>query len=515
MAGKKILIANRGEIAVRVARTCSALGIEPCGIYSDADASSLHLKYCKETIGIGGSLPSESYLRMDRIVAAAKKLGCELVHPGYGFLAENYEFARMCEDEGLVFVGPSPATLMLSGDKAKAREVASAVAPILPGREVRAEDDAAQLAASIGYPVMLKAVKGGGGRGLRVVRSQEEIGSAFASSANEALMSFGAGRIYVEKYLENPRHIEVQVLGDGSNLVHLGERECSIQRRHQKLIEETPSPALTAGLREQMAGTAIKIMEKVGYTSAGTVEFLFKGGRFYFMEVNSRIQVEHPITEQVTGIDIVGQQLRIALGEGLSVKQDDIRPRGHAIECRINAEHPLNFAPSPGRVTRFLPPPPAAGGSVTAGADVRVDTALYAGYSIPPFYDSLVAKLICSAKDRAGAIEKMISALASFRISGVPTTIPFHLSALRDPRFISGEYDTSFVDGLEYFSPRDGEEAAAILSQLLPRKRIRFQKKEERASDPWLASRFDGIVQAHDAIQRGYLHGGSSRWQSR
>jgi acetyl-CoA carboxylase biotin carboxylase subunit len=493
---KKVLVANRGEIVLRVARTCIKLGLEPYGIYSDADTNSLHIKYCKEAVKIGGRLPSESYLRMDKVIEAAKKIGCDLVHPGYGFLAESLEFSELCAKEGFIFVGPSPAALRLSGDKAKAREVASEVAPILQGKEVSSESDALSLAEKIGYPIILKAVKGGGGRGLRIVRSPEELTQAFASSKNEAMISFGSSRLYIEKYLENPRHIEVQILGDNSKIIHLGERECSVQRRHQKLIEETPSPALTNDLRQKMTETAIEITKKMRYNNAGTVEFLFKEGKFYFMELNSRIQVEHPITEQVTGIDIVEQQLRIATGEGLQIGQKDIKSRGHAIECRINAEHPISFVPYPGTITKFIPP---------ENQDIRIDTALYSGYSIPPFYDSLIAKLICSGEDRGKAIEKMKKSLVSFRISGIPTTIPFHVSALNDERFVKGDYDTSFIEKLKPFSSRDGEMAAAVFSQL-PRK-TQFLKRED-ARDPWMLSRFDRIQSfdvLHDRLQMRQL----------
>lgn len=478
---KKILIANRGEIVLRIARTCEKLGLEPCGIYSDADATSLHVKYCRQSAKIGGRLPTESYLRMDKIIDAAKTLGCELIHPGYGFLAESLEFSQLCIKEGFIFVGPSPSALALSGDKARAREVASEFAPILEGKEVSTEADALSLADKIGYPIILKAVRGGGGRGLRIVRSSTELSQAFISSKNEAMISFSSARLYIEKYLDNPRHIEIQILGDDSQVIHLGERECSVQRRHQKLIEETPSPVVTNDLRQRMTKTAIEIMKKMKYNNAGTVEFLFKEGSFYFMEVNSRIQVEHPITEEVTGIDIVEQQLRIATGEGLEIKQEDVVSRGHAIECRINSEHPISFVPFSGTITKFIPPD---------GRDVRIDTALYSGYAIPPFYDSLIAKLICSGKDRSEAISRMKKALGSFRISGIPTTIPFHITALNDKRFLSGDYSTSFVDDLKPFSSKEGEIAAAILYHLP--KSSHFLKEAE-AVDPWMKSRFQEI----------------------
>ncbi len=423
--------------------------MEPCGVYSEADKESLHIKHCEDALNIGGHLPSESYLRMDKIVDAAKRLGCEMIHPGYGFLAENLEFSELCKREGFIFVGPSPSAMKLSGDKAKAREVASRIAPVLKGKEVSTESNALDLAEEIGYPVILKAVKGGGGRGLRVIESADDLSEAFSSSKNEAVLSFGSDRVYIEKYLENPRHIEVQILGDDySKVIHLGERDCSIQRRHQKLIEETPSTALTSDIRAKMTEKAIGVTKEMGYDNAGTVEFLFMGGNFYFMELNSRIQVEHPITEEVTGIDIVEEQLRIALSKGLTIKQEEVKFRGHAIECRINAEHPISFAPYPGRVTEFIPP---------KDDGVRVDTALYSGYTIPPFYDSLVAKLICHEEDRNKAIEKMRKSLLSFRISGIPSTIPFHLSALNDQRFLRGDYDTTFVKGLKPFASRDGQ----------------------------------------------------------
>jgi acetyl-CoA carboxylase biotin carboxylase subunit len=479
---KRILIANRGEIVLRVARTARKLGLEPCGVYSEADKESLHIKHCEDALNIGGHLPSESYLRMDKILDAAKRLGCEMIHPGDGFLAENLEFSELCKREGFIFVGPSPSAMKLSGDKAKAREVASRIAPVLKGKEVSTESNALDLADEIGYPVILKAVKGGGGRGLRVIESDDDLSEAFSSSKNEAVLSFGSDRVYIEKYLENPRHIEVQILGDDySKVIHLGERDCSIQRRHQKLIEETPSTALTSDIRAKMTDKAIGVTKEMGYDNAGTVEFLFMGGNFYFMELNSRIQVEHPITEEVTGIDIVEQQLRIALSKGLTIKQEEVKFRGHAIECRINAEHPISFAPYPGRVTEFIPP---------KDDGVRVDTALYSGYTIPPYYDSLIAKLICHEEDRNKAIEKMRKSLLSFRISGIPSTIPFHLSALNDQRFLRGDYDTTFVNGLKPFASREGQIAAALFS-LLP-KRIQILQRE-KDKDPWLMSRYDDI----------------------
>jgi acetyl/propionyl-CoA carboxylase alpha subunit len=445
---KKVLVANRGEIVIRIARTCRKLEIIPYGIYSDADKNSLHLKHCEQAVNIGGSMPSESYLRIDKIINAAKKLGCDLIHPGYGFHAENPKFPEICKKEGFN------------------------------------ESNAVNLADRLGYPVILKAAEGAGGRGLRIVRSSQELKEALNSSKNESIISFGSDRVYIEKYVENPRHIEVQILADGnSNVIHLGERECSIQRRHQKLIEETPSTALTKETRNRITFMAVAIMKEIGYENAGTVEFLFKDGKFYFMEVNARIQVEHPITEAVTGVDIVEQQLNIALGNGLPIKQQDIKPKGHAIECRINAEHPISFVPFPGTIKKFRPPEEDG---------VRIDTALYAGYTIPTFYDSLIAKVICFGNDRSEAIEKMKRSLLSFRISGIPSTIPFHISALYDRRFVEGSYDTSFINEMKSFSSKEGDIAAAILS-VLP-KRIEFLKSEEEEDqDPWMKSRFDWI----------------------
>ena len=481
---KNVLIANRGEIAIRIARTCKKLDLKPFGIYSDADKGSLHIRECERAVNIGGFMSSESYLKMDKIIDAAKEVGCELIHPGYGFLSENSNFVMLCKKEGLTFIGPSYQAMSITGDKARSRRVASKITSIVDGDEVSNERSAIELAEKIGYPVILKAVHGGGGRGLRILRSFEELKEAFAASKNEAMISFGSDRIYVEKYIENPRHIEVQVLADDSKIIHLGERECSIQRRHQKLIEETPSPALTVEMRNEITKTAIAIMKEMGYTNAGTVEFLFKDNKFYFMEVNARIQVEHPITEAVTGVDIVEEQLRIALGSGLSIKQENVRSKGHAIECRINSEHPLSFVPFSGTITKFIVPNMEG---------IRVDTAMYPGYSIPVFYDSLIAKIISLANSRLEAIEKMKSSLISFRISGIPSTIPFHISALNDTRFVDGKYDTSFINEMTSFSSKDGEIVAALLS-FMP-KRIEFLKNETQymSNDPWMQGRYDFI----------------------
>lgn len=478
----KLLIANRGEIATRIVKSCNKLDIIPCGVYSEADKNSVYIKSLKETLNIGGFSAIDSYLRMDKIVNAAKKLGCSMIHPGYGFLAENLQFCELCKKEGLVFVGPSAEVLKISGDKLRAKDLASRVAPVLEGKEVSKEDEALKVAGEIGYPVILKAARGGGGRGLRIAKSADDISKFINASRNESMISFGSDRLFIEKYLQHPKHIEVQILGDNSTIIQLGERECSVQRRHQKLIEETPSQILTEEMRKRITDTAIAIMKEMNYDSAGTVEFLFKNEHFYFMEVNSRIQVEHPVTEEVTGVDLVEQQINVASGAGLTIKQEDVKPRGHAIECRINAEHPLSFIPFAGTIKSFIPP--------VESENVRIDTALSAGSTVPPFYDSLIAKLICFADTRFDAIERMKQSLSMFRISGIPTTIPFHLSALNDTRFIEGSYDTSFVDDLKPYSAIDGEVASAILCQL-PRK-IKFLINEENLNEnAWMKSRFN------------------------
>lgn len=493
----KLLIANRGEIVSRIVRSCSKLNIIPCGVYSEADKSSFYVKFLYEALNIGGLAASDSYLRMDKIVSAAKQLGCDMIHPGYGFLAENPEFSELCKKEGIIFVGPSPKVLKISGDKLRAKQVVSRIAPVLGAKEVSTQEEAIKAAKEIGYPVILKAARGGGGRGLRIVSSQRDISKFFESSRKESMISFASDRLFVEKYLERPRHIEVQILGDGQNIIHLGERECSVQRRHQKLIEETPSPALTKEMRQKITDTAINIMKEMKYDNAGTVEFLFKDEHFYFMEVNSRIQVEHPITEEVTGIDIVEHQLNIASGTGLTIKQEDVKPKGHAIECRINAEHPFSFIPSGGTIKSFVPPYDAN--------NVRIDTALSADSIIPPFYDSLIAKLVCFEDSRIGAIETMKRSLSMFRISGIPTTIPFHISALNDMRFVEGVYDTSFVDELKPFSLKDGEVASAILCQL-PRKVKFLQKEGNSNADIWTKSRYiDSNFDQYLSVSR-WLH---------
>lgn len=485
---QKVLIANRGEIVIRIANTCKKLGFIPCGIYSNADKNALHNKHCKETVNIGGDYPDENYLNMHKIIDAAKKMDCNFIHPGYGFLSEKSEFAELCVKEGLVFIGPSYKILEVSGNKILAKQLASAFAPVAEGKEVSNLDEALNLADRIGYPVILKATKGGGGRGLRIINTNSDLQDYFIISKKEAEISFGSDRVYIEKYIDNPRHIEVQILGDKSNIIQLGERECSVQRRNQKLIEETPSPALTEETREQLTNMAVSIMKEIKYNNAGTVEFLFKDQKFYFMEINSRIQVEHPITEAVTGIDIVEQQLNIASDKGISLDQGKIEAKGHAIECRINAEDPFTFSPYPGLVKQFNPP---------KDSNIRIDSALYSGYTIPPFYDSLLAKIISIGSSRRESIEKMKHALTLFRISGIPTTIPFHLSALNDKRFVDGDYNTSFINNLKYYTEKDCEIAAAIFVHL-PKRIHYIQNKEEK--DPWFASRYDSYCKSEGTI---------------
>ena len=504
---ERILIANRGEIVIRVAKTCRKLGYSPCGIYSDADKDSLHIKHCDSVENIGGNLPDESYLNMMKIIDAARKMDCTFIHPGYGFLAEKSEFANLCNKEGLVFIGPSADVLKISGDKVLAKEILSNVANTIKGKEVSDINEALEYAEELGYPVIIKAARGGGGRGLQVINTPQELTKLLKFSIREALLSFGSGRVYLEKYVQNPRHIEVQILGDRSKVIHLGERECTIQRRHQKLIEETPSPALDDVARERLVKTAIKIMEKIRYDNAGTVEFLLKDGSFYFMEINSRIQVEHPITEAVTGIDIAEQQLNISCRNGMTLEQNDLKASGHAIECRINAEHPISFTPYPGLVTNFAPP--------IDSRSIRIDSSLYTGYSIPPFYDSLIAKLIVRADNREKAIEKMKNALLDFRISGIPSTIPFQLSALNDDRFLKGNYDTSFVEKMKPYSEKNGEIAAIIFENILKRRESPGKYIKENETDqeneqgqPWILSRYEEFLK----LQGNYDLENSMRW---
>jgi acetyl-CoA carboxylase biotin carboxylase subunit len=433
---QKILIANRGEIALRILRTCREMGIRAVVAHSTADADSLPVRQADGAICIGPAEARGSYLNVPAIISAAAITDSEAIHPGYGLLSENAAFAEICRACGITFIGPSPEAIRLMGDKAQARQMAKqAGAPVVPGSKgpLDGVDQAQALADEIGYPVMVKAAAGGGGRGMRIVRERELLARAFATCQAEAVAAFGSSELYLEKFIEEARHVEVQVLGDRSGIrVHLGERDCSVQRRHQKLLEESPAPALSRETRAGLCKAALAVANAVNYVSAGTVEFLVdRSGRFYFIEMNTRIQVEHPVTELVTGMDLIREQLRIAAGEPLGYKQSAVQFGGHAIECRINAEDPEHFVPSPGRVTAWVPP---------GGPGVRVDSHMMAGYTVPPHYDSLIAKIIVLGRDRAEAIARMHRALSETIVEGVKTTIPYHLKLLADPVFLAGEF---------------------------------------------------------------------------
>jgi len=438
----KVLIANRGEIALRIIRACQELNVATVAVYSQADKDNLHVRMADEAVCIGGAPANQSYLHMANIIAAAINTGAEAIHPGYGFLAENAYFAELCEANQIKFIGPASDVIALLGDKVKAKELARAVGvPVVPGSDGAAGtfEETVQLAETIGYPVIIKASAGGGGRGMRLAHSKAALKDALSMARMEASAAFGNDEVYIEKYIEEPRHIEIQLLGDEhGNIIHLGERDCSLQRRHQKLLEEAPSPMVDGDLRARMGEVAIKAARAANYSSAGTVEFLVdKQKNFYFMEMNTRVQVEHPVTEMITGVDIVKEQLRIASGEKLSYVQEDIKLNGWSIECRINAEDPDNdFRPSPGLVTEYLPP---------GGPGIRVDSSVYAGYNIPPYYDSMVAKLIVWGRDRDEAIARMRRALREFTVKNVATTIPFHLKVLDNAFFLKGEVYTNFI----------------------------------------------------------------------
>jgi acetyl-CoA carboxylase biotin carboxylase subunit len=442
---KKVLIANRGEIALRVIRVCKQFGIKTVAVYSTADENSLHVRFADEAVCIGPPAGKESYLKIPRIIAAAEITGAEAIHPGYGFLAENANFAEICVTSGIKFIGPGAEMIAAMGDKALAKEtMRKAGVPVVPGSDgvINGHGEAVEIAKAIGFPVIIKAVAGGGGRGMRIVREESEMENALKTAQHEAEVGFGNPDVYLEKFIEQPRHVEIQVFGDQhGNVIHFGERDCSVQRRHQKLIEESPSPVVDESLRLKMGDAAIKGCKAVAYENAGTIEFLVdKDKNFYFMEMNTRIQVEHPVTEQVTGHDLIKLQLQVAAGERLPRKR--IAPRGHAIECRINAEDPAkNFRPSPGTIADFHMP---------GGFGVRVDTHSYSGYVIPPYYDSLIAKLVVFAQTREGAISKMASALDEFVIEGIKTTIPFHRQVMQNDVFRSGKFDTSFLDTFQF-----------------------------------------------------------------
>jgi acetyl-CoA carboxylase biotin carboxylase subunit len=438
----KVLIANRGEIALRIICACRELGIKTVAVYSEADENSLHVRFADEDVCIGPARSLDSYLNVPAIISAAEITGADAIHPGYGFLSESAYLAEVCEACHIKFIGPYPNVIRLMGDKARARRaMKKAGVPVLPGSDgpVQAEDQAIKIAKELGYPVIIKAVAGGGGRGMRVVRSPEELPKAFKTAMREAEAAFGVGDVYLEKYVEQPRHIEIQVLGDHhGNVVHLGERECSIQRRHQKLIEEAPSVALTEKQRRKLGATVVDAARAVQYANAGTFEFLMDAsGHFYFLEANTRLQVEHPVTEFITGVDIVKEQIQVAAGRRLSFRQSDIEFRGHAIECRINAEDPDTFVPSPGVIHAF---------SVPGGPGVRVDTFAHSDCTVSPYYDSLIAKIITYGRDRTEALARMRRTLEMTVVEGIKTSIPLHLRVLSDPDFVAGKFDTSFME---------------------------------------------------------------------
>lgn len=447
---KKLLIANRGEIAVRIIRAARELGIQTVAIYSEADKDSLHTILADEAICIGPAKSTDSYLNMNRVLSAAIVTGAQAIHPGFGFLSENSKFATLCEEMNIKFIGPSGEVMDKMGDKINARaEMIKANVPVIPGSdgEVFTSEEALEVANTLGYPVMLKASAGGGGKGIRKVNSQEELAPAFESASQEAKAAFGNGAMYIEKVIYPARHIEVQILGDSfGHIVHLGERDCSLQRNNQKVLEESPSVAIGKTLRQEIGEAAVRAAKAVNYENAGTIEFLLdeKSGQFYFMEMNTRVQVEHPVTEFVSGVDIVKEQIRIAAGEELALKQEDIQLKGHAIECRINAENPqFNFAPSPGKITDLYLP--------SGGVGLRVDSAVYHGYTIPPYYDSMIAKIIVHGENRFEALMKMQRALYELEIEGVVTNADFQLDLISDRSVIAGDYDTSFL--METFLP--------------------------------------------------------------
>ncbi|MDV3277042.1 MAG: acetyl-CoA carboxylase biotin carboxylase subunit [Nitrososphaerales archaeon] len=490
----KVLIANRGEIAVRVIRACRLMGVSTVAIYSDADRDALHVKLADEAYRVGSPPPSDSYLNIASIISIAKRSGAEGVHPGYGFLAENSTFSGACEKEGIKFIGPTEKTLLTTGNKTESKRLAKAQGvPVTPGTEriIEDVDEAKGIADSIGYPILLKSAYGGGGRGIREVRSEDELKQGFTRATNEAKGAFGRAGMYIEKLIAPARHIEIQILADGKgNAIHLGERECSIQRRHQKLVELTPSPAVTEEIRKRVGGYAVKVAKAVGYENAGTIEFLMdKDGNFYFMEVNSRLQVEHPVTEAVTGVDLVRQQLIIASTGCLPLAQNDIVRSGAAIECRINAEDPASgFAPSAGTIGHVHLP---------GGPGVRVDTALYDGYVIPEFYDSLIAKIIVRGEDLEDARRRMVAALSEFSITGIRTTIPFHTTLLQSEPFMKWDLGTDFI------------ERTGIVEQMAKRAEIERQQLEDQGLVIAAAMLAKGI---HKVVELETETKGVSRW---
>jgi acetyl-CoA carboxylase biotin carboxylase subunit len=437
----KILIANRGEIALRIQRACKELGIATVAVHSTADADAMHVRLADESVCIGPPPASESYLNIPRLLAACEITGADAIHPGYGFLSENARFAEILEEHQITFIGPTSEHIRIMGDKIEAKETAKRLGiPVVPGSDgaVTTEEQAAKIAKEMGYPVLIKAAAGGGGRGMKVARSADELATALGTARSEAKAAFGDDSVYIEKYLQKPRHIEIQVFGDGKgNAIHLGERDCSLQRRHQKVFEESPSPALNAEARKKIGETVAAAMRKLKYRGAGTVEFLYEDGQFYFIEMNTRLQVEHPVTEMITGLDLVIEQIRIASGAPLTLKQEDVTFSGHAIECRINAENPKTFRPSPGKITYWHPP---------GGLGVRVDSGAYQGYRIPPYYDSLIGKLIVHGKNRNECLMRLKRCLSEFVIDGIETTIPLHAELVRHPDIANGLYDIHWLE---------------------------------------------------------------------
>ena len=449
MAIQKLLIANRGEIALRIHRACHEMGIKTVAVHSTADSDAMHVRLADETVCIGPPPASESYLNIPNIISAAEVVHADAIHPGYGFLSENAKFAEIVESHNIIWVGPKPEHIRVMGDKIEAKRSAAKLGlPLVPGSDGPLESvaEAKALAEAIGYPVLIKAASGGGGRGMKVVQSEDQLESLMSQAASEARSAFGDDTVYLEKYLSDPRHIEFQVFGDGNgHAIHLGERDCSLQRRHQKVLEEAPSPVITPEERMRMGGIVAKAMADMGYRGAGTIEFLWENGEFYFIEMNTRLQVEHPVTEMITGVDLVREQIRIADGKPLSVKQDEIEFKGHAIECRINAEDAWTFAPSPGLVSAFHAP---------GGMHVRVDSGLYAGYRIPPYYDSMIAKLIVYGRTREGCIMRLKRALEEMVVEGVKTSIPLHCALLEEPDILNGDYSIKWLE--DWMAKREG-----------------------------------------------------------
>jgi acetyl-CoA carboxylase biotin carboxylase subunit len=441
MAIQKVLIANRGEIALRIHRACHEMGIKTVAVHSTADTEAMHVRLADEAVCIGPPAAADSYLNVPNIISAAEISHADAIHPGYGFLSENARFAEIVELHNIIWIGPKPEHIRVMGDKVEAKRTAAKLGlPLVPGSDgpVDGPEEARAVAAETGYPLLIKAASGGGGRGMKIVRSEDELDSQMMQARSEAKSAFGDDTVYIEKYLGDPRHIEFQIFGDGKgNAIHLGERDCSLQRRHQKVLEEAGSPVITPEERDRMGGIVAKAMAEMGYRGAGTIEFLYENDEFYFIEMNTRLQVEHPVTEMITGLDLVREQIRIADGHGLTLRQEDVRFRGHAIECRINAEDPRTFAPSPGLVKGFHAP---------GGMNVRVDSGLYAGYRVPPYYDSMIAKLIVFGTTRQGALRRLRRALEEFVVDGITTTIPLHQKLVEDPEFQAGNYTIKWLE---------------------------------------------------------------------